>query len=106
MGYVYLIEDSNNNCYKIGVTKGDPEKRLKKLQTGNSSKLEIKFLYKCEYPFRLETMLHSHYKNKQELNEWFSLKGEDIFRFNDKCKELDNTIHSLLNNPFFIKNIK
>ena len=46
-GYIYLIEDRNNNTYKIGVTKSDPEKRLKKLQTGNSSKLEIKFLYKC-----------------------------------------------------------
>lgn len=30
IGYVYLIEDSNNNTYKIGVTKGDPKKRLKK----------------------------------------------------------------------------
>jgi len=63
MGYVYLIEDSNNNCYKIGVTKGEPEKRLKKLQTGNPSKLELKYLYECEYPYRLESMLHSHYKS-------------------------------------------
>ena len=30
MGTIYLIEDTNNNCYKIGVTKGDPVKRLKK----------------------------------------------------------------------------
>ena len=47
MGYIYLIEDRNNNTYKIGVTKRDPEKRLKKLQTGNSSELKIKYLYKC-----------------------------------------------------------
>ena len=33
MGIVYLIEDRNNNTYKIGVTKGDPVKRLKKLHT-------------------------------------------------------------------------
>ena len=44
MGYVYLIQDINNNTYKIGVTKGDPLIRLKKLQTGNSCKLEIKYL--------------------------------------------------------------
>ena len=29
MGYVYLIQDINNNTYKIGVTKGDPQVRLK-----------------------------------------------------------------------------
>ena len=48
MGYVYLIYDKNNNSYKIGVTKGDTNKRLKKLQTGNSCELEIKNLFCCD----------------------------------------------------------
>ena len=103
-GYVYLIEDKNNNCFKIGVTKGDPEKRLKKLQTGNPSKLEIKHLYKCEYPYRLESMLHSHYKSYNELNEWFSLENPNDFL--NKCAELNNVINSLKNNPFFSKGLK
>ena len=51
MGFVYLIEDVYNNTYKIGVTKGDPQTRMKKLQTGNSCKLELKYLYECEYPY-------------------------------------------------------
>ena len=104
MGYIYLIEDSNNNTYKIGVTKGEPEKRLKKLQTGNSSKLEIKYLYKCEYPYRLESMLHNHYKQFNELNEWFSLENPN--EFIDKCNELNNVINSLKDNPFFSKGLK
>ncbi len=105
-GYIYLICDPANNTYKIGVTRNIESNRLKKLQTGNSTELHIVCIYKCDYPFRLETMLHSHYKNKQELNEWFNLEGNDIFKFKDKCKELDNTLHILLNNPFFAKNIK
>lgn len=104
MGIVYLIEDSNNNTYKIGVTKGDPEKRLKKLQTGNSSKLEIKYLYESEYPYRLETMLHAHYKQFNELNEWFSLEKPNEFL--NKCAEFSNIINSLKDNPFFSKNLK
>lgn len=104
MGYIYLIEDSNNNTYKIGVTKGEPEKRLKKLQTGNSSKLEIKYLYKCEYPYRLESMLHNHYKQFNELNEWFSLENPNDFL--NKCVELNNVINSLKDNPFFSKGLK
>lgn len=104
MGYVYLIEDRNNNSYKIGVTKGDPEKRLKKLQTGNSSKLELKYLYECKYPYRLETMLHKHYKPFNELNEWFSLENPNEFL--NKCVELNNIIDSLKDNPFFSKDLK
>jgi hypothetical protein len=103
-GYIYLIEDRNNNTYKIGVTKSDPEKRLKKLQTGNSSKLEIKFLYKCEYPFRLESMLHRYYKSCNELNEWFSLENPN--EFPNKCLEFNNVINTLKDNPFFAKGLK
>lgn len=104
MGYVYLIEDRNNNCFKIGVTKGEPEKRLKKLQTGNPSKLELRYLYECEYPYRLESMLHSHYKSYNELNEWFSLENPNDFL--NKCMELNDVINSLKDNPFFSKGLK
>jgi len=104
MGFVYLIEDVYNNTYKIGVTKGDPQTRLKKLQTGNSCKLEIKHLYECEYPYRLESMLHNHYKEYQEINEWFGLPN--INEFLDKCREFDNIISTLKDNPFFSKNLK
>ena len=105
-GYVYLICDPANDTYKIGVTRDINSNRLKKLQTGNSTELHIVYTYKCEYPFRLEPMLHSHYTNKQELNEWFNLDGNYIFKFKNKCEELDNNIHILLDNPFFAKNIK
>ena len=44
-GNVYLIYDETNEKYKIGVTKNDVNKRLKKLQTGNSSVLRIKDIY-------------------------------------------------------------
>ena len=104
MGYVYLIQDINNNTYKIGVTKGDPLIRLKKLQTGNSCKLEIKYLYECEYPYRLESMLHNHYKEYQEINEWFGLPNTNEFL--DKCREFDNIISILKDNPYIRKNLK
>lgn len=104
MGYIYLIEDRNNNSFKIGMTKGDPSKRLKKLQTGNSCQLEIKYLYECEYPYRLESMLHTHYQQYNELNEWFALDKPQEFL--DKCIEFDNIIDSLRDNPHFKKGLK
>ena len=73
MGYVYLIgEMDNKGRYKIGSTKAkDVNKRLKQLQTGNSSELFIKESYETEHPFKLEKMLHNHGKSAIPIGEWF-----------------------------------
>lgn len=106
MGYVYLIEDIDNMTYKIGVTKKNPTIRLKELQTGNSTKLNIKSIYEYEYPYRLESMLHHYYKKYCELNEWFSIPDDILKKFNDTCEMYDDIIHSLKDNPFFKKTLK
>ena len=42
MGCVYLLGDwDKENRYKIGVTRGDVDKRIKKLQTGNSGEIYL-----------------------------------------------------------------
>lgn len=105
-GYVYLICDPANNTYKIGVTRNLNSRRLKKLQTGNSTELHICTTYQSQWPFRLEKMLHMHFALKHELNEWFNLEVEDIINFTQICDKLTETIKSLLDNPFFTKNLK
>lgn len=106
MGYVYLIEDENNLTYKIGVTRLANSNRIKKLQTGNSTKLKLKYLYKTEYPFRLETMLHQRFKQYNTLNEWFELPRNVVEDFEKYCNELNDIIISLKDNPFFAKTLK
>lgn len=106
MGYVYLIEDENNLTYKIGVTRLANSNRIKKLQTGNSTKLKLKHLYKTEYPFRLETMLHQRFKHYNTLNEWFELPRNIVEDFEKYCNELNDIIISLKDNPFFAKTLK
>lgn len=106
MGYVYLIEDENNLTYKIGVTRSVDSNRIKKLQTGNSTKLKLKHLYKTEYPFRLETMLHQRFKQYNILNEWFELPMGIVEDFENYCNELNGIIISLKDNPFFAKTLK
>lgn len=106
MGYVYLIEDENNLTYKIGVTRLANSNRIKKLQTGNSTKLKLKYLYKTEYPFRLETMIHQRFKQYNILNEWFELPKNIVEDFENYCNELNGIIISLKDNPFFAKTLK
>lgn len=103
MGYVYLIgEMDNKGRYKIGSTKAkDVNKRLKQLQTGNSSELFIKESYETEHPFKLEKMLHNHFKSSNLIGEWFELSESDTEAFKRVCEEKGKIISSLKNNPFY-----
>ena len=103
MGYVYLIgEMDNKGRYMIGSTKAkDDNKRLKQLQTGNSSELFIKESYETEHPFKLEKMLHNHFKSSNLIGEWFELSESDTEAFKRVCEEKEKIISSLKNNPFY-----
>ena len=105
-GLVYLIYDSSQNLYKIGVTKGTGEKRLKQLQTGNASELQIIHTHETEFPYRLETMLHNKFKNNQILNEWYELPIEVVLNFQSICIEAENIIDIMKDNYFFAKNLR
>ena len=103
MGYIYLIGEINNpGRYKIGSTRAkNVEKRLKQLQTGNSSELYIVQSYETDEPFKLEKMLHNRFKIANLINEWFELSGRDVEDFRGICDDYQGIIDSLKNNPFF-----
>lgn len=103
MGYVYLIgEIDNSGRYKIGSTRAkDVNHRLKQLQTGNASELYIKEVFETEHPFKLEKMLHNHFKYKNLNGEWFELSEADTEAFKTICEEKIRVIESLKDNPFY-----
>ena len=103
MGYVYLIgEVDNDGRYKIGSTRGKTvEKRLKQLQTGNSSKLCLKEAFETEHPFKLEKMLHNHFSSSSITGEWFELSESNVEEFRHLCEEKEMIIQSLKDNPFY-----
>jgi len=103
MGYVYLIgEIDNKGKYKIGSTRGKSvEKRLKQLQTGNSSELYIKDSFETAHPFKLEKMLHNHFGDKALIGEWFELSEADTEAFRGICEDKMRVIESLKDNPFY-----
>lgn len=100
-GFVYLICDPQSDRFKIGMTKGTIEHRMKQLQTGNPNELFIKDYYHTDYVTKLEKMLHLKYRNDNVLNEWFDLQPNDVFAFRDTCKLLENKIINLKDNPFY-----
>ena len=105
MGWIYLIGQRDDpNKFKIGVTKGSIEKRLKKLQTGNAEELYVLKNFQTETPFTLEKMLHRHFAPNRMVGEWFYLNDDDIKKFPDTCSTYQETIDSLKDNPFFKPN--
>jgi hypothetical protein len=81
--YVYLMIDSTNNFYKIGISN-KPKFREKTLQ---SEKPTIEILFSKEFPNRkiagiFEKSLHLAYNEKRIRGEWFSLSQQDIYELN------------------------
>ena len=103
MGYVYLIgEIGNDGKYKIGSTRAKSvDKRLKQLQTGNSSQLYIKDSFETAHPFKLEKMLHNHFVDKSLIGEWFELSEADTEAFRSICEDKMRVIESLKDNPYY-----
>ena len=101
MGTVYLMFDEENEVCKIGATTGRVERRLRELQTGNSSKIHVIDTFETPNPFRVEKFLHNHYRLQRKHGEWFYLSNDDIDKFQEKCKWATEIIKSLEDNPFY-----
>lgn len=99
MGYVYLL--SNGDYYKIGITKGCIEKRIKALQTGNPNEITLINSYQTNNYRKVESWFHRHYKLKRLEGEWFALEQDDIDNFITEAVKFDNNINTLKDNPFF-----
>lgn len=70
--YIYIITDGTD--YKIGVTKNDPSKRMKGLQTGNSRDLELFSTFKvpADKVYKLEKEAHKEIQKQcVKRGEWF-----------------------------------
>ena len=104
MGYVYLIGDrEKDGIYKIGVTRGSVDKRIKKLQTGNCGEIFLVKKFETDYPFVMEKMLHTRFFGSKILNEWFSLTFDEVKEFITTCENIQENIDALKDNYFFQK---
>ena len=99
MGNVYLLmstdSDGETELFKIGITKLSVEKRIKTLSTGNPNKIVLINSYYSKNYKEIEKWLHSRYSLSKSMskNEWFLLTNEQVLKFIDTCKKIDETIN-------------
>jgi translation elongation factor P/translation initiation factor 5A len=100
MNQVYLIKSEDTGYFKIGVSK-HPNKRIKELQTGNSSVLSIVTTYSSDNAYKIEKTLHRRYSYLRKDGEWFDftdILNEIEEEFNTNSKQLDENFKFLVKN--------
>ena len=97
MKYIYLIQSQEDGYYKIGVSK-HPKKRVKQLQTGNSSELKLVESYQSEHAHKVEKALQRRYAHLKKEGEWFDLSIKEDNSFLTDCKQIEHSIIILKEN--------
>lgn len=92
--YIYLIKNSEESYYKIGVSK-DPKKRIKELNTGNSAKLLLVDMFETDYAYKIEGTLHRKYSYLKKHLEWFDLSIIEELEFIKNCQSIEENIKIL-----------
>lgn len=104
MGYVYLLSEWSKDelNYKIGITRGSVEKRIKSLQTGNPNEIVLVHKYQTKNYLKVEKWMHRKYAEYRLEGEWFNLTDELVSEFLMETEKADANISFLKeNNPFF-----
>ena len=94
MKYIYLIQSLEDGYYKIGVSI-HPKKRIKQLQTGNSSELKLIESYQSEHAHKVERALQRRYSYLKKEGEWFDLSIKEDYSFLSDCKQIEESINIL-----------
>ena len=94
MKYIYLIQSLEDGYYKVGVSK-HPKKRLKQLQTGNSSELKLIEIYESQYADKIEKTLQRRYSYLKKEGEWFDMDISHEILFLTDCQKIEETFNIL-----------
>ena len=91
MKHIYLIQSLENSHYKIGVSK-HPIKRIKELQTGNSSELKLVDTYQSEFAHQIEKALQRRYSHLHKEGEWFDMSISNEVSFRRECQQIEENL--------------
>lgn len=97
-GFVYLLCDGEK--FKIGMTKQNIQKRIKELQTGNPNEIWVHSYYETDFPLKIEKMMHGRHASSNIKNEWFDLSVSQVINFKNECKQCEEILKALEENPF------
>lgn len=82
------------------MTKNKIEKRVAELQTGNPNEIWVHSYYETQHPLKIEKMMHGRHASSNVKNEWFDLSVSEVINFKNECKQCEEILKALRDNPF------
>jgi nicotinic acid phosphoribosyltransferase len=103
---IYLINQSNSNLYKIGITGRNSKARKNELQVANGYDLNVILEFETKHNRTFETAMHRRYHNYHTRGEWFELSDEQVLSFIENCKIVEKNLDYLAeHNTYLQQNI-
>lgn len=82
MGYVYILQSGNEHLFKIGMTRGDVDDRVKGLSTGNPHLLSEYASIATEHPSKVESFLQGLLRSKRsrrsDATEFYAVSSGEL----------------------------
>lgn len=75
--YLYIFRNKESDDHKIGVSK-DVDRRMSDIASSLNVKLELVSKYPVISAYKVESILHIHFKDKHVYGEWYKLNQSDI----------------------------
>lgn len=100
--YVLSTTDADGyKMYKIGFTKQSVESRVKQLQTGNYSEINIEYVFEADgHIVKIESRLHRDFSDRRISGEWFELESTEFDNIPILCNRYYNMFKSLESNTY------
>lgn len=77
--HVYCYQFGSDECYKVGLTKNPPEKRMRGFASGSPMKLKLYRVVETEYASSLEKHIHQLLDGKRTENgEFFHVDRQEL----------------------------
>lgn len=82
MGYTYVLRHGDENLFKVGMTKGEIDARMKSLVTGNPHALTEYARIETDHPAKVEGYLQGLLRTKRsrrsEATEFYEVEPTDL----------------------------
>src|SRR5438270_5385723 len=95
--HVYCFQVGSDDCYKIGLTKNPPEKRMRGFQTGSPAKFTLVRAETTEHPHAMEKHIHGLLSaNRAENGEFFYARRAEVDAAFDRAMNFVAELQPLL----------
>lgn len=95
--FIYVLLDKNNDTIKIGRSRS-VSKRMRELQTANSTNLILLYKFETIHAIKIEKYLHNIFQAYRINGEWFEYHNGILEKIKLACTQMDKVYDEMVDN--------